>query len=54
MKNAKVILAILIAIFTILFFVGAFTSSATVCAICEFGSIIFAAASAIVFTDIRR
>lgn len=48
--KAKVILAILVAIFATLFFVGAFASSAVVCAYCEFGAIIFAALAAIVFT----
>lgn len=50
MKNAKAILAILVAIFAVLFFVGAFVESALACAICEFAAVLFAAASAIVFT----
>ena len=50
MKNAKAILAILIAIFAVLFFVGAFVESAMACAICEVVAILFVAAAAIVFT----
>lgn len=50
MKNAKAILAILVAIFAVLFFVGAFIESALACAICEFAAVLFAAAAAIVFT----
>lgn len=50
MKNAKAILAILVAIFAVLFFVGAFVESAMACAVCEFFAVLVAAAAAIVFT----